>query len=63
MNQDSEHGGGLYDALQSTHVRLELCGVYPREERYASIGINVDPLDWRSTLKVTVGQDDVKILS
>ena len=61
MNQDSGNGG-LYDALQSTHVRLELCGVYPNEERFASIGINADLLDWQSTFKVTVGQEDVSIL-
>ena len=61
-NQDSANSG-IFDALQSTHVKLELCGMYGSDEdRVASVGIDVDPLDWERTFKVIVGQEGVNVL-
>ena len=52
----------MFDALQSTRVRLELCGMYGSEERCASVGFDANPLDLRRTCKVTVGQENVSVL-
>ncbi|KAL3766769.1 hypothetical protein ACHAWU_007432 [Discostella pseudostelligera] len=54
---------GWMEALQSTHVRLELCGLYGlEEEKCASIGLEGDPLDWNGTYKFTFGHEGVTIL-
>lgn len=54
--------GVLVDALQSTRVRLELCGLYGSEEECASVGVDVVPLDWRKSMKVVVGREGVGVL-
>jgi hypothetical protein len=66
---------GMFGMLQSTHARLELCGMYdgasslPRQQqhgiatgRMSSIGVDVEPLDWSSTFRVTVCHEDVSFL-
>jgi len=65
-NTVNRHGNNrsssVFEALQSTHVRLELSGMYGSEDKCASVGFDVDPLDWSRTLKFTVGQEDVSVL-
>ena len=54
---------GWTEALQSTLVRLELCGLYGIDkENCASVGLEMDPLDWNGSFKFTVGQEGVTIL-
>ena len=63
---------GMFGMLQSTHARLELCGMYgdsslPQQHgmatgRMSSIGVDVEPLDWSSTFRVTVCHEDVSFL-
>jgi hypothetical protein len=55
--------GGWREVLQSTNVRIELCGLYGIEKtKYASVGLEVDPLDWIGTYKFTIGQEGATIL-
>ena len=54
---------GWREALQSTNIRIELCGLYGIEKtKYASVGLEVDPLDWIGTYKFTIGQKGATIL-
>ena len=74
-NVGSGGSSGMFGMLQSTHARLELCGMYdgasslPRQQqhgiatgRMSSIGVDVEPLDWSSTFRVTVCHEDVSFL-
>mmetsp|Transcript_21795 Transcript_21795/g.47439 ORF Transcript_21795/g.47439 Transcript_21795/m.47439 type:complete len:623 (+) Transcript_21795:111-1979(+) len=54
--------GMMVDVLQSTRVRLELCGLYGSEKECASVGVDVVPLDWRKSMKVVVGRESVGVL-
>lgn len=71
----SNSGGSssMLGILQSTHARLELCGMYgassslPQQSHgmatgRMSIGVDVEPLDWSSTFRVTVCHEDVSFL-
>ena len=61
-SQRDQESTGWLDALQSTHVRFEICGLYDSGERCASVGVDVDPLDWNRTFKFIVGQESVSVL-
>ncbi len=62
-NSNDTNSRGWTEALQSTLVRLELCGLHGiEEENCASVGLEVDPLDWNGSFKFTVGQEGVTIL-
>lgn len=60
--QSNDNINVVSDELQSTRVRLELCGLFGSEEKCASVGVDADPFDLRGTFKVIIGQDNVAVL-
>ncbi|KAL9185962.1 hypothetical protein ACHAXT_003739 [Thalassiosira profunda] len=57
-----DEGSVLLDALHSTHLQLELCGLHLSGAGRSSVGVHVDPLDWRGSLKFVVGQESAAIV-
>ncbi|KAL9185906.1 hypothetical protein ACHAXT_003683 [Thalassiosira profunda] len=51
----------ILDALQSTHLQLELCGLHLSGTGRSSIAMHVDPLNWRRSLQFVIGQESVSI--
>lgn len=60
---NTNNSRGWRETLQSTLIRIELCGLFGREEEMcASVGLEVDPLDWSGTYKFTIGQESATIV-
>jgi len=65
-NSNHNHSGGsgsMMDALQSTQIKLELCGMHESGMKFTSIGLNADLLDWKDTFRITLGQESVADVS
>jgi len=62
-NMNNDQGSGMMDALQSTHLQLELCGIDKSGMKVTSIGMNADLLDWKDTFRITLGQESVADVS
>jgi len=62
-NHNHSGGSGMMDALQSTQIKLELCGMDESGMKVTSIGLNADLLDWKDTFQITLSHESVADVS